>query len=333
MNLDVAKGNHYGVRHLLSPKSSRVSEAIRENLSLSEQRVQELLEFGSIYVNGVRCTKDIQISPETYIRVHQNPRRFPAKIFNFEKSLLFENDELLIIDKPSGLPVHPTVDNLHENILSLINAAREGSNSNPAVYVTHRLDVATSGLLILAKTKLAQAKINKLFADGIVKKIYRTFVHGQELPPLPKGELIHYMEPSPRAPKNVSPHAFPGWSLCKLKIIDHQPASISGNLEGLELTVELLTGRTHQIRAQMKAIGCPVVGDTAYGSTFVWPNSEGHEQIGLQCSYLSFPKNLESIQIQTEIQTDTQPKTPARTPSETEELMSFRLASRAWTLN
>lgn len=273
MEIANQRGKSYGVEHLLASNSGLLDDILRKDLDLDWERVRFLRSFGSIYVNNQRCLENVQIEKGTYLRVHKNPRRFPVQAFNWVDQKVFENDQILVINKPSGLPVPGTVDNIQENLAALISEELKSK-----VYVTHRLDVGTSGLLIFAKTKEAQAFINQKLALGEVKKFYRALVHGVDLP---TGEWVHYMEPSPRAPKVVSQVQQPGWATCRLNILD-QTEIFRGHSE---VVIELITGRTHQIRAQLSSMGFPIVGDQAYGSPV---NLAHHEEICLQAFYLDF---------------------------------------------
>jgi 23S rRNA pseudouridine1911/1915/1917 synthase len=143
------------------------------------------------------------------------------------------------------------------------------------VFVTHRLDVATSGLLVLAKSLKAQAQINKLFAKRKVRKFYRARVER----PVASGLVEHFMDPNSRIPKVLSAETREGWLDCRMNVLN-----VSETAEGFALEIELLTGRTHQIRAQLAALGAPILGDTAYGSA-VKPNDAS---IALDCVRLSF---------------------------------------------
>lgn len=252
-------------------------ESIAAQLPLNEVEIKNLIDFGAIYLQGQRCLVNKQVLKGSYLRVHQRPRRFPVEEFNFANALVFENQDLLVVNKPSGLPVHPTVDNIQENLVHLIQG-----QSGKKVFVTHRLDVATSGLILFAKNKESQAQINSCFSRSQVKKLYRALVHGSGLR---TGEILHYMQPSPRAPKTLSACEQEGWQMCKLKILECQEISSQYS----ELIIELLTGRTHQIRAQMSYLGFPVVGDQAYGSL---SKLADFEKICLQSFNLSLPQSL-----------------------------------------
>jgi 23S rRNA pseudouridine1911/1915/1917 synthase len=261
-------------------------DVLTRHLSKSASDIEFLLSFGSIYVKGQRCLENTQIESGIYVRVHQNPRRFPIEQFRWPEQKVFENENLIVINKPAGLPVHPTVDNTQENLVALLEKTLQYE-----VFVTHRLDVATHGLLIFAKNKSEQTRINNCLMQGQVRKMYRALVHGTNLP---IGEILHYMEPSPRAPKTVSTLDRPGWVPCRLKILD-QTEIFPGHSE---VIIELITGRTHQIRAQLSASGFPIVGDRAYGSSVevtrefsseLSDQTSQYENICLQAFFLEFP--------------------------------------------
>jgi 23S rRNA pseudouridine1911/1915/1917 synthase len=274
MNFNTLRGKNYGVEHLLATFSGPLEDILQKQLELSAAQVCFLRSFGAIYLNDKRCLENVQVEEGTYLRVHQNPRRFPVEVFNWNEQIIFEDDDLIVLNKPSGLPVPATVDNLHENIAALVS--RELGYQ---AHVTHRLDTGTTGLLILAKHKAAQIFINQKLMHGEIQKFYRALVHGRGVR---IGEWVHYMEPSPRAPKIVSPVQKPGSSQCRLKVLD-QTEIFHGHTE---VIIELITGRTHQIRAQMSSAGYPIVGDVMYGSPV---RLAPYEKINLQAFYLSFP--------------------------------------------
>jgi 23S rRNA pseudouridine1911/1915/1917 synthase len=273
MNLDPLRGKKYGVEHLLAAQTGLLETILRQQLQLEPKRTEFLLGLGSIYLKEQRCLENVQVTAGDYIRVHQEPRRFPVEVLIWPEARIFENEDILILNKPSGLPVHSTVDNIKENLRHLVS-----EKTGLSLHVTHRLDVATEGLLVFAKSKKAQSEFNILLMQGKVKKHYRALVHGVNIP---VGEMIHFMEPSPRAPKKVSPTPELGWAQCTLIVVDQ--TAISADLS--EVTIELITGRTHQIRAQLSKAGFPIVGDHAYGSPV---SLAPYEKICLQAFDLSF---------------------------------------------
>lgn len=277
MNITSLRGKNYGVEHLIAQRSGPLALILNESLGLSTESCHFLLQFGSIYRNEERLFENtsFEIAEGDYLRVHTQPRRFPVQNLSWPECLIAETEDFIIINKCSGLPVHPTVDNTQENLCSLLSQKRQAP-----LYVTHRLDVATSGLILFAKTKSYQKQFNDYLMNSQVKKLYRATVHGEYRG---ENELIHYMEPSVRAPKKLSKFRESNWPQCRLKILDiNYPMPYHS-----ELMIELITGRTHQIRAQLSFEGHPVVGDQMYGSPALL--SEQGEKIALQACYLSFP--------------------------------------------
>lgn len=266
-------GFEYGVKHVLSPKSGLLKEILIAELNLSAESFTELLQLGSVYFEGKRQLADKEIAEGDYIRIHTKPRRFPANNFHWAERLIFENENFVVVNKPAGLPVHASVDNCLENLqIYLSNHLRQ------ELFVTHRLDVPTSGLLVLAKNKNFLPLFNHLLTQRGVEKIYSARVHGLNLK---EGLYTHYMEPSPRAPKVVSTKAQGRWQECRLRLFDIRDFKETNEQE---VRVELLTGRTHQIRAQLSALGAPICGDVMYGA----PPKYDFEQIDLEAEYLKF---------------------------------------------
>ncbi len=271
-----ARGFEYGVRHIISPQSGRLSDILLGILDILPAQVEFFLQLGSIYVEGQRTHLDLDIKEGSYIRVHSKPRRFLPDDGQWHNRTLFEDENFVVVRKVSGLPVHASVDNVLENVQSYAQKAL-----GVPLLLTHRLDVPTRGLLVYAKTTAFQTGFNKLLIDRGMQKIYCAQVHGSDIP---LGLMTHYMEPSPRAPKNVSVLRQDGWQECQLNVLNSFKVSPVRS----EVRIELLTGRTHQIRAQMSKAGFPIVGDVAYGAPREW----SEDRIELEARELAFVNPL-----------------------------------------
>jgi len=168
--------------------------------------------------------------------------------------VLYKNNQLIALNKPAGLPVQPdpTGDtSLHQ--------LAEIYCQHP-VHVVHRLDRPATGVVLFAKNKKALAALNEQFRQRAVGKTYLAVV--EQAPPEPAGTLEHLLLKDGRTNKTrVVPAGTPG----------AKPARLQYRLLGSGdryhlLEVELLTGRHHQIRAQLSALGCPIKGDVKYGA-------------------------------------------------------------------
>ncbi|HEY8269451.1 MAG TPA: RluA family pseudouridine synthase [Pseudobdellovibrionaceae bacterium] len=266
-------GFEYGVKHILSPKSGLLNEILISEFSFSAESFDELLKLGSLYLEGQRLHENCLIVEGAYIRIHSKPRRFPTNDYNWSERILFQDENFVVVNKPAGLPMHASVDNCLENLHKYLSAYLQTE-----LFVTHRLDVPTSGLVVLAKNREFLPLFNHLLAQRGVRKIYRARAEGLKLK---DGLYTHYMEPSPRAPKKVSEEPQPHWQECKLRLFDIQDHVL---LNEQEVHVELLTGRTHQIRAQLSALGAPICGDILYGAQ----KKYDFEKIDLEAHSLQF---------------------------------------------
>lgn len=243
------------------------------DLAVTETQLDRWLEFGCVYVEGVRQRTDRPLGPGALVRLHTHPKRFACPdAETLRARIAFADDSLLVLDKPSGLPTHPTLDNFIENAKTALERAL-----GITLYTTHRLDVPTQGLLIFAKTPDAQRQINKLLSKGRVHKEYRAVCDRPVWP----GLYSHYLDPESRVPKQVYDiDHVPGekWQECRLRVESTSPIE-----DGFSHEMQLMTGRTHQIRAQLAHMGAPIRGDVDYGGAAL--DAPG---ILLECYRLSF---------------------------------------------
>ncbi len=265
---------------------------VKSNLS-PDYDLPFLVELGCVYLNHKRIAPklptEVFLKPDDVLRIHPRPRRYPKPFVHFQELIVGETVDFWVIDKPAGVPVHPTLDNLHENLL------RWGtSDLGKPLFITHRLDVGTSGLMVYAKHAGAQARFNKYLKENRVRKVYRAV--GQNISPnvpLPTLEpWIHWMVPSPRAPKEVRALEFETGIRCESRPLKIEPQYLGNSKREVVVDLELVTGRTHQIRAQMSALGWPIVGDKMYGSLTENNSTEpdGVDQWKLRCIDISFPE-------------------------------------------
>lgn len=265
-----SRGHEYGVKHILTRFAGPLSKVVQHELDLDFDQSQFLIYFGSVYVQSLRSVDpQMMITQGSYLRIHTKPRRFTRQI-DWRSRLISEDENYLVLNKSSGLPCHASVDNLHENVLT-----QAQTQFGLKLWITHRLDVPTSGVLVFAKSAEAQRDFNRSLQNGEVQKFYEVLSEPWEN--LRCGLYEHHMLPSPRAPKEVLAAPRPGTQTCQLRVLEVTPCGAFQKTR-----VQLLTGRTHQIRAQYKFLGSPILGDTSYGASPL-PDPPPWEEIALKC--------------------------------------------------
>lgn len=276
-------GFNYGVKHFYADQTATLRNTLESTLSIDPTRAEFLLNLGSIYLNGERIDRrkglDQLVTDGSLMRVHTTPRRHICA-YDWVERIVYEHSDFIVLNKPSGIPSHASVDNVIENSLTQLELAL-----NQSLFISHRLDSLTEGLIIYGKNKKFVQSFNDLLGKHQIQKKYVALTErGPALLQNQKQRLIHYMKPDPRAPKVVDHVAHPTWLMCELDILGQRTFDI----DSWFLQINLLTGRTHQIRAQLSFEGCPILGDKMYGSTRAVPGHELGSRIALKAQEIRF---------------------------------------------
>jgi len=241
--------------HFVAKTTQTISEVLSTHFKLSKDAQSLLFSIGAIYKNKNRILENETLQPKDHLQIYLTPKRYPVERIDWKKLVIEENKQFLVINKPAGIPVHSTEDNLTENVLFQLRRTTQGE-----LWVTHRLDTAVSGLMVLARTSHYQSDFNQLLKQRKVSKFYRALVEREPQ----RGLLKHFMSPEEKTPKKLSPEPIKGWLDCSLEILKVEPWNDSEGRAFWEIEIELLTGRTHQIRAQLSWSGSPILGDKMY---------------------------------------------------------------------
>lgn len=244
------------VRHLLSSKTIPLSEFILSQLEISSEYFFDLLDLGAVYLNQKRVSADQVLDPGDYVRVHIQPKRFPALKLDPSDYVIAWEKDFVIFNKPQGVPCHPSVDNRKENLITYFE-----KHFAHRFYLTHRLDIGTGGVWLLALNTDFQKTFNSMLQNRQSEKKYYARIEKKWDQNI--GRMTHYMKPSLRAPREVFAEPFEGSLICELEV----EKAWSRDSATSDLEIRLITGRTHQIRSQISFSGHPIVGDTMYGST------------------------------------------------------------------
>ena len=228
---------------------------------LSRARVQQLIAQGLVLPGGAPARASARVAAGAGIEVRL-PRAVPVSLtaVRIDLPVLYEDAHLVVIDKPAGLAVHPGAGVQHPTVVhgllhQLGDLAGIGGELRPGI--VHRLDKDTSGCLVVAKTEPALRALQAAFKARTVEKRYRALVHGA---PAEAGELDTLYGRHPKDRKRFSSRVREGKrAVTRFRVLGRAGA------DAALLDVELLTGRTHQIRAHLADAGFPLLGDALYG--------------------------------------------------------------------
>jgi 23S rRNA pseudouridine1911/1915/1917 synthase len=239
---------------------------------VSRARVQEMIAGGLVLVNEAVAKASLKLRGGERISVLGEAQRAPLKAIAEEipLNIIYEDDDLAVIDKPAGMMVHAGAGATEEarNRGTLVNAVLHHLKSLSGVGgalrpgIVHRLDKETSGLIIVAKNDEAHANLSAQFAAREVKKKYIALVHGWVKKD--SGTLNQSIRRDPVRRTRMTTKGEGGRTAVTHYRVARRLDTRFGKFSLLEVKID--TGRTHQIRVHVAAIGHPVVGDTLYGA-------------------------------------------------------------------
>ncbi len=227
---------------------------------LSRTQVQKLIVAGNVTVNGApaKAAQKVVAGDEVRLQVPP-PAPSPLMAEAIPLKIIYEDADLLVIDKPAGLTVHPAPGHRTGTLVNAVLAHSpeidKGETERPGI--VHRLDKDTSGLIIVAKNAPAHLKLAEQFKNRTITKVYLALVKGRLTPS--EGTIEANIGHSPRDWRKMAIVTRGRAAATQYKVVRYL-----GNYSLLEVRPK--TGRTHQIRVHLAAIGHPVLGDATYGA-------------------------------------------------------------------
>jgi 23S rRNA pseudouridine1911/1915/1917 synthase len=250
--------------------------------NLSRARVQELIEQGLVLVNNAtsKPAYKLRAGDKVFVEAQERPP-LTAEPEAIPLQILYEDDDVLVVNKPAGMSVHAGAGNSRGTLVNALlgrgqSLSRGGDVSRDGAVadglrpgIVHRLDKETSGAMVIAKNDFAHAKLAEAFSTRAIKKIYIALAEGKlekrsgkiDFPigrdPVRRTRMKAFLPAAAQGRRNLAGRARAALTEWKT-LAELGPATL--------LEVQLHTGRTHQIRVHFSAIKHPLVGDTLYGA-------------------------------------------------------------------
>jgi 23S rRNA pseudouridine1911/1915/1917 synthase len=246
------------------PEPERLDHFLTDQIpELSRSRIQQIIKSGGVLVDDepIMKTGAMVTEGQTISITVPDVQETTLIAEDIALDILYEDENCLVINKPAGMVVHPSAGHhtgtlVHAVLSHVPESLDVGGEERPGV--VHRLDKETSGIILMAKNDMAHQWLQNQFKDRKVVKSYLALVDGHPPTPVGKIEAAIGRDPKDRLRMAVltDERGKPATTIYKT-IHHYQNYSY--------LHVDILTGRTHQIRVHMKFLGCPVVGDSLYG--------------------------------------------------------------------
>ena len=245
----------------------RVDKFLTERLqNSSRNRVQQAADAGCILVNGRPVKSNYRVKPLDVVTVVMDRPRYENEVLPepIPLDIVYEDDTVLVVNKPTGLVVHPGHGNYNGTLVNgLAYHFKDNPDydvNDPRMGLVHRIDKDTSGLLVVAKTPDAKTNLGKQFFNKTTKREYLALVWGCPSPS--PGTIVGNIDRDPRDRLRMAVFD-PDSGIGKHAVTHYEVLEPLGPVSLVKCVLE--TGRTHQIRAHMKHIGHPLFADARYG--------------------------------------------------------------------
>ena len=239
----------------------------KKNNELSRTRIKNLILNSNVMLNGstlIDPSKKISEGDNISIIIPE-PKKISLKPYKFKLNIIHEDSDLIVIDKPAGIAMHPAPGNYDNTIVNALIDYDKDSLSNigdelrPGI--VHRIDKDTSGLIVVAKNNKTHEELSKQFNEHTITRVYQLLIWGKIRPS--KGKINTFIKRSSRNRQMMEASLIKG----KKAITNYETLEIFENEKSPTLSLiecKLETGRTHQIRVHMNYLGNSILGDTKY---------------------------------------------------------------------
>lgn len=278
----------------IDEKENRLDIVVNSHYpNFTRAHIKNLIDEGKILLNGKSVKAGEKVKPgQMVICTFDEVKPLDAKAEDVDFEIVYEDDDLIVVNKPQGLVVHPCASTKSGTLVNgLLYRIKNLSGINGVLRpgIVHRLDKDTSGLMLVAKNDLAHTSLATQIKDKTCQRKYLALIDGNLKDD--EGEFESYIERSKSDRKKMTVSSHGKYALSQYKVIKRFT-----NACLVEFTLK--TGRTHQIRVHAKALGHPVVGDGVYGKAV-----KGLDGQLLHSYYLSFthPRTQKNMEFEIEL--------------------------------
>lgn len=257
---------HHRIKVDPGQQALRIDKFLFDRLpNATRSKIQGAVKLGFVLVNGQIIKANYKVRPddEIVVSLPEPPRDNVVVPEDIPLDIVFEDDHLLIVNKPAGMVVHPAFQNWSGTLVNALayhfTQLPEMANNEGRPGLVHRIDKGTSGLLVIAKTENAMTGLAKQFFDHSIERTYWALIWGE--PKESQGTINVHVGRSLKDRKVTV--AFPDGDFGRHAITHFEVLKELRYISLVKCNLE--TGRTHQIRAHMKYIGHPLFGDVTYG--------------------------------------------------------------------
>jgi 23S rRNA pseudouridine1911/1915/1917 synthase len=271
----------------------RLDQAVADAFpEYSRARLQSWIKSGELTVDGATCKPKDKVVPGALIEIKATAVPISSGPESIELDVRYEDETVVIVNKPAGLVVHPGAGNPAGTLMNAMLHYAPETQALPRAGIIHRLDKDTSGLLMIGKTITAVTDLSRQLAARTIKREYEALVYGR---PAAAGVVDAPIGRHPRRRTKMAVHNEGRVAETRFWVIDTFAQTS-------HLRFELVTGRTHQIRVHLEHIGHPLIGDPVYRRRRGGP-VEGLPDIGRQALHarrlmLSHPLSKENITVE-----------------------------------
>ncbi len=257
---------HYRIAVDPGQQILRIDKFLMERLpNVSRSKIQGAIKEGFVKVNeqGIKASYKVRPGDEIRISLPEPPRETEVIPENIPIEIVYEDEHLLVVNKPAGMVVHPAYQNWTGTLVNALAyhfqhlPEMAGNEGRPGL--VHRIDKDTSGLLVIAKTEKAMTHLARQFFDHTIERTYYAIVWGEPDPP--EGTISVHVGRSPKDRRITI--SFPEGDAGRPAVTHYKMLKPLRYVSLVQCNLE--TGRTHQIRAHMKYLGHPLFNDAAYG--------------------------------------------------------------------